>query len=87
MCDLGGGHETNCDEPASKALVFMVNFVNDRFKVPISHYFVDTLNGKGEWLLISTRVSRLFVTAIYTDYNSNNSVLSPFIESIRLEGC
>ena len=49
-CDLGGGSEDDSEEPASKALVFMINFVNDRYKVPISHYFVDKLNGKGRLL-------------------------------------
>ena len=45
MTDVGGG--AGGSVPASKALVFMVNAINDHFKLTIGHFFVDSLSGKG----------------------------------------
>ena len=46
MTDVGGGGDGSV--PASKALVFMVNAINDRFKLTLAHFFVDNLTGKGK---------------------------------------
>ena len=45
MTDVGGG--AGGSVPASKSLVFMINTINDHFKLTIGHFFVDALSGKG----------------------------------------
>ena len=46
---MGNGPSEDDDEEemATKALVFMVNMVNDHFKLPFAHFFTNNLTGKG----------------------------------------
>ena len=46
MTDIGGGGEGSV--PATKALVFMVNCLNHRFKLTLAHFFVDNMSGRGK---------------------------------------
>ena len=47
MTDVGEGGGGSV--PATKALVFMINAINDRFKITLAHFFVDSLTGKGNY--------------------------------------
>ena len=46
MTDCGEG--AGGSVPASKALVFMVNAINDHFKITVGHFFVDSMTGQGK---------------------------------------
>ena len=47
MTDVGEGGGGSV--PATKALVFMINAINDRFKITLAHFFVDSLTGKANY--------------------------------------
>ena len=65
MTDCGEG--AGGSVPASKALVFMVNAINDHFKITVGHFFVDSMTGQGKIkVYISINSIYFFSIVLYT---------------------
>ena len=78
MTDVGGGGES---VPASKALIFMVNAINDRFKLTVAHFFVDNLNGKGKYILVTYLLFSISLGKYLFTYWLINVVLKSSLKS------
>ena len=73
--DLGNGQNDDEDKAATHSLVFMVNGINSRFKLPIAHFFITSLTGSELANLVSDAIHRLNeVGVIITNITCDNPV-------------